>query len=1267
MKKLLMISLAAMVAFAAPLEPLAVKAANPALKVAEPSFKDLDQVPANLKTAILTAVQKGLLSGGADGRFHPEAGLTRQELAVIIQRALQLPAPKNVSAYADVKASGWSAPAIEAVRKSGIMLGDGKRKFNPAALVTREELAVLLLRASGVEPLASQAEPTPIADLANVKTWARASAQKAVELEILNMRGGNVFEPTGTVIRQEAALALLNTFYPSDRASTIGAVEGKRVRINGIPYAVGAGVSKLITAGNATVLKGARIEFEASGNTVNRIRSLTIVADGKPARTGYAEFSGNLVLEGGASVIDGDLTVSGDYISIRKLDVKGNLSISPEVQNDFYASGLRVSGQTEVLGGDSNTVVFESSQLGNMIVGKKEVRVVASGTTTIGDVNVNTNATITAADGVKLPQVTLAEGASAVKLQGTIDTVVVTNTQPTTLSGTANVSTLSVQSPSAVTLNVAGTVNKLQVTDPAAKVSVSPNVTVTTVALGAGVPTSAVASVSAASAPMAEPVNTAPYLVTPIADQIIQLTDTGLTYNLVPHFKDNEQSLLNYAVGSASPSILKVTANVDGVLTYAPVKGGKARISVAVDDFRGKRTNTSFFVTVNTAPADAAVSDQSLKIGVSDLLLPLNQWIMDVDNDVLAYEATIQDPKIAAIELKGTNHDQLAVKALKVGVTTITLKAVDGKGGTILRSFQLTVPNQAPVVANAPADLVLNLGQSDTSSDLATVFGEPDGQTMTYSVSSADPAVASAALSGTRLTIEALAGGMASVTLTAKDEAGLTVSADFVVTVNTKPIVSSMPVDRALPVGSEDASLDLSNVFADTLGDVLTYRAEAADASISAVTMNGSKLTLRALASGVTAITLYATDRNGLSEHAVFRLRTSRNPAVAVQPQDLLLLQGTNDARLDLASIFREPDGESMTYEADSSDTGTASVALNGSILSIQASRTGTATITLTATDVNGFKGTAAFQIKVNRKPVVDLPLTDKTIILGATDTSLDLAGVFSDPDGETLTYAAESSDTAVASVSLANARLSIDALAAGTAMITLTATDVNGLAQTAIFQVKVNRQPVSAGAPADRLVLVGDSESAIDLASVFSDPDGDALTYDAESSDSSTASATLNGSQLTVAGVATGTATITLTATDVNGFKGTAAFQVKVNRKPVADLVPADRTINLGATDTSLDLTSVFSDPDGETLTYAAESSDTVVASVSLANARLSIDALAAGTAEITLTATDVNGLAQTAIFQVKVNRQPVSAGAPADRLLLVGDSESAIDLASV
>ena len=106
-------------------------------------------------------------------------------------------------------------------------------------------------------------------------------------------------------------------------------------------------------------------------------------------------------------------------------------------------------------------------------------------------------------------------------------------------------------------------------------------------------------------------------------------------------------------------------------------------------------------------------------------------------------------------------------------------------------------------------------------------------------------------------------------------------------------------------------------------------------------------------------------------------------------------------------------------------------------------------TVTITVTDVN-------------EAPVVDTNIAGQTLAVGHGSTTISLSDKFSDPDGDTLSYSAVSSDTSVVteSVSVSGSTLTIVPVAVGTARVGVTARDTGSLSASQGFDVTVELPP---------------------------------------------------------------------------------------------------------------------------------------------------------------------------------------------------------------
>ena len=276
----------------------------------------------------------------------------------------------------------------------------------------------------------------------------------------------------------------------------------------------------------------------------------------------------------------------------------------------------------------------------------------------------------------------------------------------------------------------------------------------------------------------------------------------------------------------------------------------------------------------------------------------------------------------------------------------------------------------------------------------------------------------------------------------------------------------------------------------------------------------------------------------------------NRAPTATGMIPDVTVQAGA-EATVSVAGAFSDPDGDALAYAAAPDAPGVATVSVAGSVVTVTGVAEGTATVTVTATDPGGRSATQTFGVTVeaaNRAPEVAEAIDDQSVGVGAQAT-VDVAGAFSDPDGDALGYEATSGAPAVATVAVSGSAVTVTGVAEGTATVTVTATDPGGLRAAQSFEVAVtgvNRAPEVAAAIDDQTVGVG-AQVTVDVAGAFSDPDGDALGYEATSDAPTVATASVSGSAVTVTGVAEGTATVTVTATDPGGLSAAQAFGVTV------------------------------------------------------------------------------------------------------------------------
>jgi len=217
------------------------------------------------------------------------------------------------------------------------------------------------------------------------------------------------------------------------------------------------------------------------------------------------------------------------------------------------------------------------------------------------------------------------------------------------------------------------------------------------------------------------------------------------------------------------------------------------------------------------------------------------------------------------------------------------------------------------------------------------------------------------------------------------------------------------------------------------------------------------------------------------------------------------------------------------------------------------------------------------------------------------------------------------------------------------------------------------NQPPVVANPIANQTLTVGGASFMRNLSAVpavFSDPDGDALTFTTSSSATGIATASISGSTLTVAPVSGSSATITVTANDGKGGTVSTTFTATVNRPPTVANTIANQTLTVGGASFTRNLNAVpvvFSDPDGDALTFTASSSASGIATASISGSTLTVVQVSGGAATITVTANDGKGGTVSTTFTATVNRPPTVANTIANQTLIVGGVSFIRDFSSV
>ena len=175
------------------------------------SFSDIKGHAA--QAAIEALASRGIIAGMGEGLFAPGGTLTRAQFSAIIVRALGLE-PAATGAFRDVAASAWYAPYVGAAHRYGLISGRGEGVFDPHGNITRQEAAVLAMRAAalcgmetGLDEAAVRSTLALFDDRSAVADWARQGLVFCCNEGLLD-RAGSMIRPEEAILRGETAVLI---------------------------------------------------------------------------------------------------------------------------------------------------------------------------------------------------------------------------------------------------------------------------------------------------------------------------------------------------------------------------------------------------------------------------------------------------------------------------------------------------------------------------------------------------------------------------------------------------------------------------------------------------------------------------------------------------------------------------------------------------------------------------------------------------------------------------------------------------------------------------------------------------------------------------------------------------------------------------------------------------------------------------------------------------------------------------------------------------
>lgn len=146
----------------------------------------------------------GAITGYPDGTFRPDNRITRAEFVTVLVKAFNL--PQQGSKVFNDTAGHWARSYIAAAAASGVVKGYDESTFGPDDLITREQMALMVVKAAGLK--AASGGKT-FSDGDQISEWAKGAVDTASACNVIGGYPDGTFKPKDNATRAESATVIV--------------------------------------------------------------------------------------------------------------------------------------------------------------------------------------------------------------------------------------------------------------------------------------------------------------------------------------------------------------------------------------------------------------------------------------------------------------------------------------------------------------------------------------------------------------------------------------------------------------------------------------------------------------------------------------------------------------------------------------------------------------------------------------------------------------------------------------------------------------------------------------------------------------------------------------------------------------------------------------------------------------------------------------------------------------------------------------------------
>ncbi|SDM35346.1 S-layer homology domain-containing protein [Psychrobacillus sp. OK028] len=428
----------------------------PIVNAASP-FKDLKKGTFSYEE-IVNLANRGIIGGYADGTYRPAQAVTRGQSAKLLAEILDLDLD-NVKdpKFKDVPQTHPYYAHIAALANLKVISGYKNGNFGPNDKLKRNQMAKILSEAFDFNT--KTATNLPFKDV-NPKDKEAKYIQALLDMKITTGTTSTTFSPNGIVTRGQMATFI----YRSDLATKGTYVnaqikdinKGNLITTKGT-YPISDSLKKtLLTEENINVLIGAEIDARLLSGIVSGIDSLVVNASGNSVD--------NFILDGKNTKISGNITVQGDNVRLKNVEISGDFTVGASIQNSFTAENITVKGNTYLnnsIRSINSTIVFKDSTLLDVFANKKGASLILEDRTKVRNIEISQNTNLFAEDKMKLTNVKVKGSASEVDINAPVTNLEITSSNQIYMAGTGLITNMYVDTASLVNILNTGKINNL--------------------------------------------------------------------------------------------------------------------------------------------------------------------------------------------------------------------------------------------------------------------------------------------------------------------------------------------------------------------------------------------------------------------------------------------------------------------------------------------------------------------------------------------------------------------------------------------------------------------------------------------------------------------------------------------------------------------------------------------------------------------------------------------------------------------------------------